>query len=53
MVHYQMKVLESYLSDPEMHVEVCGDPNFSGGPATPLGDPRQEHKARTGRSFNE
>jgi len=32
MVHYQMKVLESYLSDPEMHVEVCGDPNFSGGP---------------------
>lgn len=27
MVHYQMKVLESYLSDPEMHVEVCGAPS--------------------------
>lgn len=32
MVHYQMKVLDSYLSDPEMHVEVCGDAKFSGGP---------------------
>lgn len=32
MVLYQMKVLDSYLSDPEMHVEVCGDPKFSGGP---------------------
>lgn len=32
MVHYQMKVLESYVSDPEVHAEVCRDPNFSGGP---------------------
>lgn len=32
MLHYQIKVLSSYLADPEMHVEVCQDPEFSGGP---------------------
>lgn len=32
MLHYQIKVLSSYLADPEMHVEVCQSPEFSGGP---------------------
>ena len=32
MLHYQVKVLSSYLSDPEVHVEACGDPSMFGGP---------------------
>src|SRR5687767_5334485 len=32
LLHYQLKVMESYMADPEMHVKVSQDPNFSGGP---------------------
>lgn len=31
LLHYQLKVMESYVADPEMHVKVSQDPHFSGG----------------------
>jgi len=30
LLHYQLKVMESYLADPEMHVKASQDPHFSG-----------------------
>jgi L-ascorbate metabolism protein UlaG (beta-lactamase superfamily) len=32
MLNYQIKVLNSYLDDPEMHVETSHDPKLFGGP---------------------
>ena len=32
MVHYQMKTLNSYLANPEIHLKACRNPKFAGGP---------------------
>ena len=32
MLHYQVKVLSSYLAGPEMHAEACQDASLFGGP---------------------
>lgn len=32
MLHYQMKVLSSYLDDPGLHAEACRDSSLFGGP---------------------
>jgi L-ascorbate metabolism protein UlaG (beta-lactamase superfamily) len=31
LVHYQMKILESYLADPEIHIKASQNPKFYGG----------------------
>jgi L-ascorbate metabolism protein UlaG (beta-lactamase superfamily) len=32
MVHYQIKTLNSYLANPEIHLKACRNPKFAGGP---------------------
>ena len=32
MLHYQIKTLNSYLANPEIHLKACRNPKFAGGP---------------------
>src|SRR4051812_41802472 len=32
LLHYQMKTLNSYVDNPELHVKACRNPKFIGGP---------------------
>jgi L-ascorbate metabolism protein UlaG (beta-lactamase superfamily)/NRPS condensation-like uncharacterized protein len=32
LLHYQLKTMQDYLRDPELHVRACGNPELTGGP---------------------
>ncbi|HEY6187188.1 MAG TPA: MBL fold metallo-hydrolase [Pyrinomonadaceae bacterium] len=44
--NYQIKLLESFLQDPEMHIEACRSPKLRSGPFVALGRERVDEVSR-------